>query len=117
MSFFGSIFKAAVRGAKGLAKKAARGIKGAAEKVGRGVKSAYTKVKGALFGKKPKPKPWTEGDPATLVDLPGQGQMLYKAGRPVTGKVINRGMRSKYNDRQTFGYIEKNLLDPESLAL
>jgi hypothetical protein len=116
MGFFGSIFKGVIRGAKGLAKKAARGIKGAAEKVAKGVKGAYTKVKG-LFSKQ-KTKPWKEGDPATFVDMPGQGQMLYKGGRPVTGKIIKKpGMRSKYDDRQTFGYIEKNLLDPESLAL
>ena len=73
------------------------------------------------FGKSKPKKTWKEGDvPTGFVNLPGQGNMAYKGGKPVTGKIIrDSGMRRprlKGEGSNTFKYID-NLTDPESILL
>ena len=120
MGFFGSIFKAVARGAKGIAKSAARGLKSAYQSAKRGVKAGVEKVK-KLFGGRGKEKPWTEGDVPKFVDVGGSNVMAYKGGKPLTGKVI-RGMGGRGRPKapgegsKTFSYID-NLTDPESILL
>tara|TARA_R100001015_G_C4629310_1_gene190056 strand:+ start:311 stop:646 length:336 start_codon:yes stop_codon:yes gene_type:complete len=108
MGLFSAIIKGVVRGARGIGGKIVKGLKSAGEKVVKGVKGGISKVK-QMFKKTPK-KDWTEGDPVKFVDLPGQGKMAYKGGKPLTGKVIKG--KGKYDD--TFNYVGK-LIDPDSI--
>ena len=131
MGFFGSIFKAVARGVKSVGGKAFRGLKSAGESAVRGVKSgvksAVNQIKKGVqklketFGKSKPKKTWKEGDvPTGFVNLPGQGKMAYKGGKPVTGKIIRdsgmRRPRMKGEGSNTFKYID-NLTDPESILL
>ena len=108
MGLFGAIMKGIVRGARGIGGKIVKGIKSGGEKLVKGIKGGVAKVK-QWFKGKPK-KEWTEGDPVKLVDMPGQGQMAYRGGKPITGKII-RG-KGKYDDR--FDYVGR-LIDPSSI--
>lgn len=67
MGFFGSIFRAAAKGLKGVAKSAAKGLKSAFQSAKRGVKSGVEKIK-RFFGGRGKEKPWTGGDGPKLSD-------------------------------------------------
>jgi len=109
MGLFSAIIKGVVRGARSIGGKVVKGLKSAGEKVVKGVKSGISKVKQMISGK-PKPKPWKEGDSVKFVDMPGQGKMAYKGGKPVTGKVIKG--KGKYDD--TFNYVGR-LVDPSSI--
>ena len=76
MGFFGNIFKAAVRGVKGLTGKAYRGLKSAGEKAMRGVKSGYQKVKGFITGKS---APAPPAEPKLSTTLRNRGAFKPKA--------------------------------------
>lgn len=125
MSFFSAIagaFKkaipAVIKGIKSGGGKALKGLKGLGGKIVKGVKRVGQKL-GLV---KKKPKEFVQGDPVSLkeglVDVAG-GKMLYRGGKPVSGKVIRGGVdapKPRGLGSDTFKYID-NLTDPESILL
>ena len=127
MGFFSAIagaFKkaipAVIKGIKSGGGKALKGLKGLGGKIVKGVKRVGQKL-GLV---KKKPKEFVQGDPVSLdlkeglVNVAG-GKMLYKGGKPVSGKVIRGGVdapKPRGLGSDTFKYID-NLTDPESILL